>query len=189
MSKQLLFSKCLLTVTALACVVISSTSVVFAHEGEDHDAKAMQPALSAQGKRVVKALNNYAAAVQASDIDAVEKYVITNAGFSSLEGASMDSGWEAARKHMAGEMPMLKDMSYSFSNINPFVRGDLAYATLDYAMGFTIESDQFEGGKHELNMKGKATVVLLKSKNEWKIRHIHTVRKEDKKPSSGANPH
>lgn len=189
MSKQLLFSKCLVTVTAIACVVVSSTSVVIAHEGEDHDAKPMQPALSAQGKRVVKALNSYAAAVQASDIDAVEKYVVTNAGFTSLEGASMDSGWDAARKHMASEMPMLKNMSYSFSNINPFVRGELAYTTLDYDMGFTIENDQFEGGKHEIKMKGKATMVLLKSKNEWKIRHIHTVRKEDKNPSPESNPH
>jgi len=159
----------------------------FAHEGEDHSVKPAQPELSAQGKRVVSVLEGYAAAVQSTDIDQIENYVITGDGFSSLEGTFQDLGWQSYRKHMTDEMPMFNDTSYTLSNIRPYVRGDMSFATMDYLMNVTIKSDQFEGGEHKLAMKGKATMVLSKAKGEWKIRHIHTSREQAKKPGSSSS--
>gem|GEM_PF-2531087 len=174
---------------ALIVFLAGATGVALAHEGEDHGAEVMQPALSAQGKRVVAALEGYASAYQSGDMDEIEKYVITGDGFSSLEGTYEDLGWESYRKHLAGELPLFKNTRYRLTNIRPYVRGDMAFAIMDYKMHVTIESDQFEGGKHEIEMKGKATMVLSKVKNEWKIRHIHTSRERKKKTRSGGSPH
>lgn len=174
----------MLAVLAMLCVTLPGAAV--AHEGEDHSEKPMEPALSAQGKRVVATLEGYAAAVQAADIDAMEKYVVANDGFSSLEGTFLDLGWKSYRGHMEKEMPMFKDTEYRLSNIRPYVRGDMAYATMDYTMNLTIESDKFESGRHEIRTQGKATMVLVKTRDGWKIRHIHSVRAPEKKADSGS---
>jgi len=191
MEKQSLTSRFLPAASVLFALAISGTHTSFAHEGEDHDAdKSAGPALSTQEKRVVAALESYAVAVESGDIAQIEKHVVTDEGFSSLEGAFMDSGWESYRKHLAGELPMFKDTTYHISNVRPYVSGGLAYATMDYSMNFTIVSDRFEGGEHAIDMKGKATMVLSKSGKEWKIRHMHTAREEAKKPAAeGSNPH
>ncbi len=190
MGQQLLATRCLPAATLLVALAVSGINTSFAHEGGEHDAKKGGAALSTQEKRVVAALESYATAVESGDIAQIEQHVVTNDGFSSLEGAFMDSGWQSYRKHLAGELPMFKDTTYQLANVRPYVSGDLAYATMDYSMGFTIVSDRFEGGEHAIDMKGKATMVLSKSGNEWKIRHIHTAREESKKPAAeGSNPH
>ncbi len=189
MTRHLFGKKFQSAILVFVVLLFAGIHPAFSHEGEDHDAKAAQPALSAQGKRVVATLEGYAAAVQSGDIAKVENYVVTGDGFSSLEGTFQDMGWDSYRKHMAAEMPLFHDTMYQLSNIRPYVRGDMAYATMDYVMNVTIKSDKFEGGEHKLKMKGKATMVLSKSNKEWKIRHIHTAREEAKKPGSGSAPH
>jgi len=186
---QYSIEKYLSAATLYVALAVSGIGTAFSHEGEDHSADTAQPALSAQGKRVVSVLEGYAAAVQATDIDQIENYVVTGDGFSSLEGTFQDLGWASYRKHMADEMPLFNDTSYSISNIRPYVRGDMAFATMDYLMNVTIKSDQFEGGEHRLAMKGKATIVLSKANNEWKIRHIHTSREPAKKPGEESSSH
>lgn len=174
---------------AIASLALGSAGTAFSHEGEDHNNKEMQHQLSAQGKRVVEVLEKYAAAVQAGDITEIEKYVVTDDGFSSLEGTYEDLGWASYRKHLMSELPMFHDVSYSLTNIRPYVKRKMAYATMDYAMDVTINSDKFEGGKHRLKMTGKATIILVKSKKEWKIRHMQTASSRSKKPESEKNPH
>ncbi len=187
MSKVVPMKKWLSTATLFATVAICSLAT--AHEGEDHSSDSAQPALSAQGKRVVSTLEDYAAAVQSADIAEIEKYVITTDGFSSLEGTNHDAGWQSYRKHLADELPMFNETSYSLSNIRPYVRGDMAFATMEYQMDVTIKSDRFDGGEHRVAMKGKATMVLSKSKNEWKIRHIHTSREQAMNSEAAGNAH
>ncbi|HHQ14048.1 MAG TPA: DUF4440 domain-containing protein [Chromatiales bacterium] len=173
-------------VAVMLALCVALPGVALAHGGEDHDAKPMEPALSAQGKRVVATLEAYAEAVQAADIDAMEKYVVANDSFTSIEGTFLDLGWASYRQHMEKEMPMFKDTEYRFSNIRPYVRGDMAYAIMDYTMNLTIESDKFEGGKHEIRTQGKTTMVLVKTRDGWKIRHMHTARAPEKKAGSGS---
>lgn len=184
-----LFSARIFLSTTTLVVVFALGNIAFAHEGEDHSIDTAQPALSAQGKRVVNVLEKYAAAVQSGEISEIEKYVITSDGFSSLEGAFLDIGWQNYRKHLTDELPLFSDTNYSLSNVRPYVRGDLAYATMDYSMDVTIKSDQFENGQHRVAMKGKATIVLSQSNKEWKIRHIHTSREQAKNSEKEVNPH
>lgn len=183
----MLFKKYLTKYTVVAAVFASLLVVginsASAHEGSMHadDVVVPQPVLSAEEKNVVKMLERYALAVQSTDVEQIEKFVVADDGFTNLEGANqedgvfLDIGWQNYRKHLADELPMLKDYRYDLSNIRPFVLGDLAYASMDWLMNFTIESDQFESGKRRLTMKGKATVVMQKLNDEWKIRHRHTI--------------
>ncbi len=175
-------------VATLACLAAGSFGVVLAHEGSIHadDIEVRQLAPSAEEIRVVNALEHYAAAVESGDLEEIEKYVLTENVFTSLEGTNqedsalqedgpfLDQGWINYRKHLALELPMLNDSGYELYNIRPFVHGDLAYATMNYSMTFTIRSDQFKTGESRFTMKGKATMVLWKSDGEWKIRHRHT---------------
>ena len=201
MSRKLSFSKYFVAV--FVGLAAGSFGVVYAHEGSMHadDVEVAQPVLSAEEQRVVKALESYAAAVQSGDLDEIEKYVLTSDVFTSLEGANqedgafqedavyLDVGWQNYRRHLADELPMLVNFDYSLRNIQPFVHGDLAYATMTYVMHFTIESNQFKAGESRFTMKGKATMVLWKSGNEWKIRHRHTSAgkstRHQGKPESG----
>jgi len=177
MSMQFSFSK--LFFSLLVSLAAGSSGVVFAHEGSKHadDVEVAQSALSSEEKRVEKALESFAAAVQSGSLDEVDKHVITGEAFTSLEGdAYLDRGWQNYRKHLAGNLSSMSDYTYNLSNIRPVVHGDMAYATMDYALTFTIKSDQFESGQDRFTMKGKATMVLRKSDNEWKIQHRHITR-------------
>lgn len=177
-------SKSFFAVLAVACLTLGNAGVVFAHEGEDHSAKKVQK-FSVQGQRVVDVLNSYAAAVQSGNMSEVEKYVVRDEGFSSLEGTFEDKGWDSYRHHLASELPMFSDMSYSFTNIRPYVKRKMAYATLDFALKATVKRGKTEGGSKQLNMQGKATFILVSVKKEWKIRHMHTVMAKAKNPGSG----
>jgi ketosteroid isomerase-like protein len=182
-------SKYLMGAVMTVSLAFGTVGVAYSHEGEDHKEKKMERKVSAQGKRVIELLEKYAAAVQAGDISEIEKYVVTDDGFSSLEGTFEDLGWASYRKHLTSELPMFNDVIYKLTNIRPYVKRKMAYATMDYAMDVTIKSDKFEGGKHRLEMKGKATMVLVKVDKEWKVRHIHTVRAKPKKAASEKNSH
>lgn len=182
-------SKYIIAVFAVSWLVLGNVSVALSHEGEDHSKEKTTHKLSAQGKRVVMLLENYAAAVQSGNLSEIEKYVVMGDGFSSLEGTFEDLGWASYRQHLASELPMFNDVSYELANIRPYVKGKMAYATMDYAMNVTIKSDKFEDGKHRLEMNGKATIILVQSNKEWKIRHMHTARAKAKKPGSEKNSH
>jgi ketosteroid isomerase-like protein len=113
--------------------------------------------------------------------------MVTDAGFSSIEGTFTDIGWESYRDHLAPEMAMFANTQYQLSDIRPFVSGDMAYASFDYAMDVTIISDQFEGGEHPVSMRGKGTVVLVRDGEAWKIRHLHTVTKREEDPGEATH--
>jgi len=182
-------SKFFIGAVMMVSLALGTVGVAYSHEGEGHKEKKMDHKTSAQGKRVIELLEKYAAAIQAGDISEIEKYVVTDDGFSSLEGTFEDLGWASYRKHLTSELPMFNDVTYKLTNIRPYVKRKMAYATMDYAMDVTIESDKFESGKHRLEMKGKATMVLVKVDKEWKIRHMHTARTKPRKADSEKKSH
>jgi hypothetical protein len=181
--KLLSLSKYLMSATVAISLSFGSAGAL-AHGGEDHDDKPAELKLSAQGKRIVSMLGKYATAVETQNLGDLESFVITDNNFTSFEGTYPDVGWKSYRKHLTDEWPMFNDTVYHLSNIRPYVKGKMAYATMDYKMNTTIKSDQFEGGNHELEMIGVITMVMVKSGQDWKIRHIHTARKKMDAPGS-----
>jgi ketosteroid isomerase-like protein len=175
-------AKISLAMFLLVLLTIVAAGPLPAHEGEAKQDESADSMLSDEARQVVDTLNHYAAAVQSANLQKIEEYMVTNAGFSSIEGTFTDIGWESYRDHLAPEMAMFANTQYQLSDIRPYVNGDMAYASFDYAMDVTIISDQFEGGEHPVSMRGKGTVVLVKDGEAWKIRHLHTVTKREETP-------
>ena len=166
----------------LVLPAIIAAGPLSAHDGEAETDESANAMLSDDAHRVVDTLNHYAAAVQSADLDKIEEYMVTDAGFSSIEGTFTDFGWQSYREHLTPEIAMFQNTQYKLSDIRPYVSGDMAYASFDYAMDVTVMSDQFEGGEHPVSMRGKGTVVLIRDGEDWKIRHLHTVTKREPAP-------
>jgi len=185
-------SKYLSTILIISCLVIGNSTIAVA-DGGGHEHKKADIQLTSEGEGIVTFLEEYAVAQQSKDIVAIEKFVMTDDSFTSLEGTYEDIGWASYRKHLTDELPLFNDYSYELTNIRPTVMGNVAYATMDYDTKITVLSDQFEGGKHLLTLRGKATIILVKNNGMWKISHMHTASKKSKKPDAQndtqMNPH
>lgn len=129
-------------------------------------------------KMVVNVLESYAAAYAAADLVAIRNLTVANGSFSYFEGTSVDSSWAEYETHAAAEMPAFSDAHYVFTSIRPHVVGQMAYATFSWAMDVVIVSEQFEGGKHPVSMRGIGTAVLEKENAGWKLRHLQTAREK-----------
>jgi len=176
-----------LTMFVSGLLTVGAAAPTSAHEGAEKQDGSVNSTLSVEARQVVDTLNHYAAAVQSANMQNVEEYMVTDAGFSSIEGTFTDIGWQSYRDHFAPEMAMFTNTQYQLSDIRPYVSGDMAYASFDYAMDVTVVSDQFEGGEHPVNMRGKGTVVLVKVGEAWKIRHLHTVTKREENPTEATH--
>jgi ketosteroid isomerase-like protein len=172
-----------LAMFVLGLLAVGAGAPTSAHEGAAKPDESANSTLSVEARQVVDTLNHYAAAMQSTNMQKIEEYMVTDAGFSSIEGTFTDIGWQSYREHLAPEMAMFENTQYELSDIRPYVSGDMAYASFDYAMDVTVVSDQFEGGEHPVNMRGKGTVVLVKDGEAWKIRHLHTVTKREENPT------
>jgi len=176
-----------LTAVALVACTLAATGMsrpALAHGGEHESAATTTAALGDEARAVVAVLNAYTEAVEHNDMAAIERLVVDDDGFSSFEGTYADWGWASYRDHLGPEMAMFRNTRYHFSNMHPYVSGDMAYVPMDYSLSLTIESDQFEGGRHDISMKGKATFILTRAEDGWKIRHMHTVQQRKPRPGN-----
>ena len=159
-------------------IVLIIPGNTFAHAGEESDAEASAD-LSPEGRAVVTALESFAAAFQASDIEQMHRLTLADGQFSHFEGAFADWSWESYANHLAEEMPLFTDTRYLVTNVRPTTDENIAFATYDWAMDVVVVSEKFEGGRHPVSMSGIGTAVLVKSGTEWKIRHLHTARTKE----------
>lgn len=165
----------LLASIGLAALLTVATNSAVAHGGEEHaTANPKSTIVSADAKAVVATLQGYATAVAGKDLLKVKAFLVPGEDFTYFEGTFANYGWQSYSDHMAPEMALFEKPHYRFTDIRPYVSGNLAYATFDWAMDVTVVTDQFEGGKHAVSMRGRATAVLAKADGEWKIRHLHT---------------
>jgi ketosteroid isomerase-like protein len=141
------------------------------------------PALLAQSSQandeesaVISVLTGYAAAIESKDIQEIEKYVVTTDAFTVFEGGSVNRGWADYRdNHLAPELKEFQEIQYRYDNIEARVRGDMAYATLKYAISVKMKT-------RDVSAKGLATAVLVKDQGTWKITHMHTSRIRERRP-------
>lgn len=154
-------------------IVLVIPDHAFAHAGEESDAEA--PAnVNPEGRAVITALESFAAAFQASDVEQMRRLTSADGQFSHFEGAFADWSWESYANHLAEEMPLFTDTQYRVTNVRPTTDENIAFATYDWAMDVVVVSEKFEGGRHPVSMRGVGTVVLVRSGADWKIRHLHT---------------
>ncbi len=146
-----------------------------AHEGESHLTAAAAP-LEGDALAVAVLLGQYAEAISANDLGRVQPLLVAGDAFSYFEGSYVNRGWQSYHDHLAPEMAMFEQPVYRITDLQPFVSGDLAYATFSWAMDVTVKSPQFEDGRHPVSMTGKGTAVLSRVEGEWRIRHLHTAQ-------------
>lgn len=149
----------------------------FGHEGEA-DAPSADAAFDPQQQSVVATLTSYAEAFASADLARIETFFLRNEDFSHFEGSYPDWGWASYREHLAAELPSFSETRYMMTDIRPEVAGHLAFATFAWEMDVTVVSDQFEGGKHPVSMRGLGTAILVQQDGSWKIRHLHTAREQ-----------
>ena len=52
------------------------------------------------------------------------------------------------------------------------------FATFDWEMDVVVLSEQFPDGRHPVSMQGLGTAILIREGEQWKLRHVHTARKQ-----------
>lgn len=158
----------------LFCLV----SPISAHQGDDNQNNAAIE-LSESQQTIIAVLENYANAYAAADVDGIAALTVADETFSYFEGSSADWGWADHAAHLETEFPAFSEGVYRFTNIRPVVDDQLAYATFAWTLDVVILSDQFEGGRHPVNMQGLATAVLIKKGSNWRLKHLATARKTE----------
>lgn len=166
--------KSLLIIFSATAALISAT-ITWGHEGEEQGKEQLAP-LSAAEQEIADFLAAYAKAFASGDLQRIETFFIADERLSYFEGTFVDRGWASYRKHLAEELPVFSDTSYTISDIRPQVDGNMAFATYSWGLDTIVISDQFEGGKHPVNMRGIATAILVRDSDQWRFRHVHTAR-------------
>ena len=113
------------------------------------------------------ALNAYAAAITAMDIEAVGEWVTED--FLIFEGAGVNRGWADYRDHHLGpELEMFNAIDYQFSDIEAEAEGNLGWANFRYSVHIEMPERVSDSG-------GVGTAVLVKGDDgRWRLRHLHT---------------
>lgn len=116
---------------------------------------------------IIQALNAYAAAITAMDIDAVGEWVTED--LLVFEGAGVNRGWADYRDHHLGrELEMFDAIDYQFSDIEAEADGNLGWANFRYSVHIEMPERVTDSG-------GVGTAVLVKSGDgRWRLRHLHT---------------
>lgn len=173
----------LATIIGSAAVCLYSFGVAFAHDGDAKN-KLEAMVLTAAEQEIVDFLSAYAEAFASADMRRIEPFFVADERLSYFEGSNVDRGWEGYRKHLAAELPAFSQTSYRITDVRPQVASDLAFATFSWGLDTTVISDQFEGGKHPVSMRGIGTVVLVQEDDRWQIRHMHTAREKAPAPAA-----
>ena len=155
----------------ILCLGLVSTQSA-AHDDEESSAPSLQ--LSPEQQQIVTFMSDYADAFQSTDLERISDFMINDEGFSFFEGSLPDWGWDSYVHHMQAELPAFSETRYVISGVRPFTSGDMAYATFEWQLDVTVLSDQFEGGRHPVSMRGIGTAVLLRDGDDWRISHLHT---------------
>lgn len=125
-------------------------------------------AQTSEEKRVADVLRQNAVAFAKNDMATMSKIWADSPDVIVFESGHANYGWADYRDtHLAPEMKEMKNTKYEFTDIKAKVSGNMAYATMKYAISADIEARRVDGA-------GLATAVLEKFGNDWKIVHWHS---------------
>lgn len=109
-----------------------------------------------------------AVASQAKNLRALDTLYAPDAWVQVIEGAGVNRGWVDYRDHHLGpELAEFQNFSYRYLEIEPQVRGDVAWAPFRYEMSVDTQRGHVEA-------EGRGTAVLEKRNGRWLIVHLHT---------------
>lgn len=113
-------------------------------------------------------LSAYADFAQAKNVPGMDTLFAGDRWVHIIEGAGVNHGWADYRDHHIGpELAELQDFRYRYFDIEPQVRGDVAWAPFRYE----LSARTAEG---PIGVEGRGTAVLERRDGRWVIVHLHT---------------
>ncbi len=113
-------------------------------------------------------LTAYHNALTSGDMDEVEKFVVTDDSFAMVEGKHTNWGWKDYRdNHLTPELKDLAKVAFRLDFKAVKISGDMAYSSFIFNLSPKGDPSKNYGS-------GRATAILVKTKNGWMIQHLHT---------------
>ena len=118
-----------------------------------------------QVTRVVEALATLSVA---KDLAGLDTLYSPDAGVRVIEGAGVNKGWADYRDHHLGpELKEMKNFRSRYYDVEPQVRGNVAWASFRYELGVDTPRGPAES-------EGRGTAVLENRNGRWLVVHLHT---------------
>lgn len=113
-------------------------------------------------------LTAYHKALTKGNMTSIEQYVVTDSHFAMIEGKHTNWGWADYRdNHLKPELDGLSKVDFSLDFKGVYISGNMAYASFIYGLSPKGDPSKNYGS-------GRATAVLIKNDDVWKIQHFHT---------------
>ena len=110
----------------------------------------------------------HASFAQARNLAAMDTLWASDRGVHIIEGAGVNHGWADYRdNHLKPELDQFEEFHYVYRNVEPVVRGNVAWASFQYDLSIKMES-------REIEQVGRGTAILEKRDGRWLIVHLHT---------------
>lgn len=116
-------------------------------------------------RRVVEAVAELS---QAKDLAALDTLYAPDTWVRIIEGAGVNQGWADYRDHhLKPELAEFDNFKYRYYEIEPQVRGSVAWAPFRYELSVDTPRGHVE-------VEGRGTAILEKRNGRWVIVHMHT---------------
>lgn len=116
-------------------------------------------------RAVVAALAQYS---EDKNLAAMDTLYAPDAWVRVLEGAGVNTGWIDYRdNHLGPELAEMKNLAYRHFEIEPQVRGNVAWAPFRYELGV-------DGAEGRVEVEGRGTAILERRGGRWLVVHLHT---------------
>lgn len=130
-------------------------------------ADAQQAPAPAEDAAVTAAIIQLFAALERKDLVALDT-LYAGEELTVIEGAGINRGWNDYRdRHIGPELHAFAGFKYRPFEIQPQVRGDLAYAIFRYALQATT-------AERTIDAVGRGTAILERKGSRWIVRHTQT---------------
>lgn len=107
------------------------------------------------------------AAAERKDVAALDT-LYAGQNLTIIEGAGINRGWVDYRDHhLVPELKEFSDFKYRPFEIEPHVRGNLAWVVFRYALQAAMP-------ERSVDIIGRGTAVLERTDGKWLIRHTQT---------------
>jgi len=128
-------------------------------------------ALADNAADITAVLESYSGALAEESVGDAERWVLREGtDFTIFEGSGSDLGWAEYRDHhLAPEFAAehVEFHIYDWSGYSIMTDNDLAFATFDIRMEYTVRGEDRERDAH-------GTAILVRTENGWRIKHLHT---------------
>jgi ketosteroid isomerase-like protein len=125
-------------------------------------------AQSPDERAVIAVVEALAAFSQAKNVAGLDTLYAPDAWVRVIEGAGVNRGWVDYRDHhLAPELAEFQNFRYRYFEVEPQVRGTVAWASFRYE----LIADTPQG---HVEAEGRGTAILEKRGGRWLVVHTHT---------------